>query len=311
VLVGLPGSGKSTLCQLLDLRVWAVVNQDTLKNRQACERAARAALASGKRVAIDRTNATPPHRKVWLDLLDQHHAAAASAAGDSHAVEPRAAWCLELQTPRGECVRRCEQRTGHPTVAPADGKKVVGFVAKEYQPPTAREGLAQVVRVGAARRGPGSGVHSGGVNSGMRSGTAHRGAPLVAHDSEVRALAEKLNAPWPQASAPDTRDSLAAAAPGAPPARNHGRAAAAETETEADAAPGTQPARRGVAGEELAALLAAHGLSAQVATALVVEDFDVGALALVEDGSDLRSIGIAPRDVPPLLALAAALRGTP
>ena len=57
-------------------------------------------------------------------------------------------------------------------------------------------------------------------------------------------------------------------------------------------------------------MLAAHGLSAQVAAALAVEDFDVGALALVEDGSDLRSIGIAPRDVPPLLALAAALRGT-
>jgi hypothetical protein len=155
---------------------------------------------------------------------------------------------------------------------------VVGFVAKEFKPPMAPEGFAKVVRVGSAvRRG--------------RSGP----------DQEMRAWAEALNAPWPPTFAQ----------PDSPPAAALGlkeplRALPAHATSRIAAKPGARP---GKAAEELAALVAATGtVSAHASAALAAEDFDVAALALVEDGSDLRSIRVEPSDVALLLALAAELR---
>lgn len=60
-LVGIPGSGKTTLSQQLQLGyhgiddgTWIWINQDTLGDREACKIAARRALLDGKNVIIDR-----------------------------------------------------------------------------------------------------------------------------------------------------------------------------------------------------------------------------------------------------------------
>lgn len=59
VLVGIPGSGKSTLAARLQAEGgWAVVCQDVLGDRRACERAARRHLLAGRSVVIDRCRAS-------------------------------------------------------------------------------------------------------------------------------------------------------------------------------------------------------------------------------------------------------------
>jgi aprataxin len=60
ILVGAPGSGKSTFCEALPKNAWTAINQDTIGNggkkgnRKQCLAAMRRALDDGKHVAIDR-----------------------------------------------------------------------------------------------------------------------------------------------------------------------------------------------------------------------------------------------------------------
>lgn len=55
VLVGVPGSGKSTVAERLRKEGdWAVVSQDVLGDRRACESATAKFLRAGRNVVIDR-----------------------------------------------------------------------------------------------------------------------------------------------------------------------------------------------------------------------------------------------------------------
>lgn len=140
ILVGLPGSGKSTFCQKLNPSVWTVINQDTLKSRKACERAASVALSQGNRVVIDRTNASPTQRSTWVELN--------RALWPRERFEKPVVWCIEFVVPKAVCISRCEGRKNHATVAPKDAAKIVGCVSKEMRPPNAGyEGFARVVHV--------------------------------------------------------------------------------------------------------------------------------------------------------------------
>jgi guanylate kinase len=54
VLVGIPGSGKSTLSARLRDEGWAVVSQDVLGDRRSCEAATARHLREGRNTVIDR-----------------------------------------------------------------------------------------------------------------------------------------------------------------------------------------------------------------------------------------------------------------
>ena len=54
VLVGVPGSGKTTVAAQLQQEGWVSVCQDVLGNRRACEQAAARALQQRRDVVIDR-----------------------------------------------------------------------------------------------------------------------------------------------------------------------------------------------------------------------------------------------------------------
>lgn len=139
VLVGLPGSGKSTAAQELVAAHadWARVNQDELGDRRACEAAASAALASGRSVVIDRCNFDAAQRATWLRI--------ASDAG----LRSRCS-ALFFDVPAAECARRASARRGHPTLAPASAAAVVAQMSAGLRPPVAAEGFADVHTVASA-----------------------------------------------------------------------------------------------------------------------------------------------------------------
>ncbi|GIQ81413.1 hypothetical protein KIPB_002367 [Kipferlia bialata] len=70
VLVGLPGSGKSTYCRTVYApQGYVIINQDELGSRQACEAKMVMCLRRGRSVVIDRTNVNSQQRKTWVDLM--------------------------------------------------------------------------------------------------------------------------------------------------------------------------------------------------------------------------------------------------
>jgi predicted kinase len=56
VMVGIPGSGKSTIANELVAMGWERVNQDDLGSRRVCETRMEDALKRGKSVVVDRCN---------------------------------------------------------------------------------------------------------------------------------------------------------------------------------------------------------------------------------------------------------------
>lgn len=71
MFVGPPACGKSTYARNVaenSVGRCVRINQDTLKTRPACLKAAREALSAGKSVVIDNTNAKKAQRAEWLSL---------------------------------------------------------------------------------------------------------------------------------------------------------------------------------------------------------------------------------------------------
>ncbi|GFQ03513.1 transcription factor bhlh140 [Phtheirospermum japonicum] len=105
VLIGLPGSGKSTFCDQvmrISSRPWARVCQDTINNGKSgtkiqCLSIAATALKDGKSVFIDRCNIDKDQRADFLKL--------GGPQTEKHAVV--------LDLPSKLCISRSVKRTGH------------------------------------------------------------------------------------------------------------------------------------------------------------------------------------------------------
>lgn len=127
LLMGLPGSGKSTFSNLLERAMpykFARVNQDELKSRKDCIKIARQALDHRKCVIIDRCNFDAAQRKTWYDLAKSY-----GVAVDG----------IVLDVPMKLCVQRCQDRLQHETIKPEDAAKVVGIVKSSWKIPSRGE----------------------------------------------------------------------------------------------------------------------------------------------------------------------------
>lgn len=135
MLVGIPGSGKSTFAKSLESAApqrFVRINQDALGNRKRCEQVTRQTLASQKICVIDRCNFNPAQRRYFLDIAREF-----CVPVD----------CISLELPKEECVRRCESRPNHETIQRGEERQVVNKMMSMFEAPHMSEGFRRVQRV--------------------------------------------------------------------------------------------------------------------------------------------------------------------
>jgi predicted kinase len=123
MLIGIPGSGKSHLAQMLVTiypQTFIRISQDVLKSRIQCEIACRQAILSGRVPIIDRCNINPKQRQSFLRIASE-----CNIPVDG----------ILFQYSQEECILRCEERGFHETLDRRDARRVVGYMAKDFDPP--------------------------------------------------------------------------------------------------------------------------------------------------------------------------------
>lgn len=137
ILVGAPGSGKSTFCEdvmRISTRPWLRVCQDTIGNGKAgtkvqCLTSAAAALKDGKSVFIDRCNLDREQRADFVKLGGSH--------GDVHAVV--------LDLPAKLCISRSVKRTRHEgNLQGGKAAAVVNRMLQKKELPKLSEGFSRI-----------------------------------------------------------------------------------------------------------------------------------------------------------------------
>ncbi|KAF3447727.1 hypothetical protein FNV43_RR08430 [Rhamnella rubrinervis] len=138
IMVGAPGSGKSTFCDQvmrLSTRPWIRVCQDTIGNGKAgtkaqCLKSAANALEDGKSVFIDRCNLDSEQRKEFVKL--------GRPQVDVHAVV--------LDLPAKLCISRSVKRSGHEgNLQGGRAAAVVNRMLQNKELPKLSEGFTRII----------------------------------------------------------------------------------------------------------------------------------------------------------------------
>lgn len=136
ILVGLPGSGKSTIAKVLAGKEYTRVNQDELGSRKMCVKVAEAALKRGESVVIDRCNFDKSQRDTWINLAIKYKVPKIKA--------------VMLHCHRDMALFRAMSRTDHPTIKDdATARLAVSRIADELILPDISEGFSEILDVPA------------------------------------------------------------------------------------------------------------------------------------------------------------------
>lgn len=136
ILVGIPGSGKSTYASELIRQGYVCINQDTLGSRSACIEAFIKALKAGKPIVIDRTNVNKSQRGLWVDIAKTYNA--------------QNIVCVLFDVPTETCIERVIKRENHPTIKSemSESAKIAiikGFL-QTWEDPCISEGFDAMVK---------------------------------------------------------------------------------------------------------------------------------------------------------------------
>jgi predicted kinase len=111
VMVGIPGSGKSTIANQLVQLGWERVNQDEMGTRKACELRMEQSLQKGKSVVVDRCNFDIAQRRTWFKLAGKYGVTNINA--------------LVLDISPEVCKQRIAVRKDHPTIAEGSSEGIL------------------------------------------------------------------------------------------------------------------------------------------------------------------------------------------
>ena len=143
VLVGVPGSGKSTFARrvIADAEAaspgarWQRVSQDVLGSRKRCISVAERALRAGDHLLIDRCNFDMSQRAHWLNLR---------GSADTHRI------AIFHEVPRPEALRRVLERPPHEgnvdskSMSEAKLRSIVARMQSDLRPPQLEEGFDEI-----------------------------------------------------------------------------------------------------------------------------------------------------------------------
>lgn len=131
VLLGKPGSGKSTFSQKLESLLpdnYVRINQDEMGNRKRCISKTVGVLKGDRATPIiDRCNVSRDQRAYFLDLAREHGNLPVDL--------------IWFQFDTDTLTRRCQTRGRHPTLHPKQVPSVLAMMEKDFQPPYPREGF--------------------------------------------------------------------------------------------------------------------------------------------------------------------------
>lgn len=121
VLVGLPGSGKSSIAKAIKLlgRNYTHISQDELGSFEKCQTAFNKAISSGMTAIIDRCNVTRSDRAIWIT--------------------DKSTWIVHLNIALKHCIYHAQHRLAHPTLKAEKVESAVKSFNDRFEPPSIDE----------------------------------------------------------------------------------------------------------------------------------------------------------------------------
>ncbi len=135
ILMGIPGSGKSTFADKLS-ETHLRICQDVLGNRNDCINWMKRALSQGHSITLDRTNISRGQRQYFIDVAKDFGAKV---------------YCVFLDTPVEICIERVKNRKDHETITadlPEEKKiEIVAKFNKSLELPQYSEGINEIFHI--------------------------------------------------------------------------------------------------------------------------------------------------------------------